>query len=96
MPRIGAIDLENEWIGVNQSGDQPWETKRAKIESAIDGRDHRIIQPSLPLCFPRAYLVASMTHRIEAAPGYIRHAGSGVDRPFLLCQLLLRSHGGEW
>ena len=89
MPRIGAIDLENEWIGVNQSGDQPWETKRAEIESAMDA----IIASS-----PRAYLVASMTHRIEAAPGYIRHAGSGsgVDRPFLLCQLLLRSHGGEW
>lgn len=44
MPRIMTIDLENEWIGVNQSGDQLWEAKRAEIESAMDhGRDHGII-----------------------------------------------------
>ena len=67
------------------------EAKRAEIESAMDA----IIASSFLPSPPRAYLVASMTHRIEAAPGgggdgggHIRHAGS-VDRPFLLCQLLL-------
>ena len=84
-------------LDVTQGGDQPWESrdggggkeaKRAEIESAMDA----IIASSFLPSPPRAYLVASMTHRIEAAPGggggHIRHAGS-VDRPFLLCQLLL-------